>query len=132
MYANGVEIGSHTLTHPILTNVGDDRLRRELRDSKLQLEEVLGHQVDQFCYPNGDNDDRVQSEVTRAGYRAAVTVVNGLNQRGDDPLSLRRVHTERDFAHFLQSTSGFEQLKKRLRVISSNPTGYELRSGKIE
>lgn len=132
MYANGVEIGSHTLTHPILTNVGDERLRRELRDSKSHLEEVLGHQVDLFCYPNGDNDERVQSEVARAGYRAAVTVVNGLNQRGDDPLSLRRVHTERDFAHFLQSTSGFEQLKRRLRVISSSPTGYELRSGKIE
>ena len=132
MYANGVEIGSHTLTHPILTNVGDERLRRELRDSKSHLEEVLRHQVDLFCYPNGDNDERVQSEVARAGYRAAVTVVNGLNQRGDDPLSLRRVHTERDFAHFLQSTSGFEQLKRRLRVISSSPTGYELRSGKIE
>src|SRR5262245_4129515 len=132
MYANGVEIGSHTLTHPILTNVGDDHLRRELRDSKSQLEEVLGHQVDLFCYPNGDYDERVQGEVARAGYRAAVTVVNGLNQRGDDPLTLRRVHTERDFAHFLQRTSGFEQLKRRLRVISSSPTGYELRSGKIE
>jgi peptidoglycan/xylan/chitin deacetylase (PgdA/CDA1 family) len=132
MCAYGIEIGSHTLTHPILTNVGNERLRRELRDSKSQLEEVLGHQVNLFCYPNGDNDERVQCEVALAGYRAAVTVVNGLNQRGDDPLSLRRVHTERDFAHFLQSTSGFEQLKNRLRVITSSPTGYEFRSGKIE
>ncbi|HKC85820.1 MAG TPA: polysaccharide deacetylase family protein [Blastocatellia bacterium] len=132
MDANGVEIGSHTLTHPILTNVGDERLRKELSGSKSRLEGVLGHQVDQFCYPNGDNDERVQCEVARAGYRAAVTVVNGLIQRGDDPLTLRRVHTERDFAHFLQSTSGFEQLKNHLRVITSNPTGYELRSGKIE
>src|SRR5262249_26057966 len=132
MDANGVEIGSHTLTHPILTNVGDERLRREVRDSKSRLEEILGRQVDQLCYPNGDNDERVQCEVARAGYRAAVTVVNGLIQRGDDPLTLRRVHTERDFAHFLQSTSGFEQLKNHLRVINPNPTGYELRSGKIE
>ncbi|HEU0175684.1 MAG TPA: polysaccharide deacetylase family protein [Blastocatellia bacterium] len=132
MRANGVEIGSHTLTHPILTKVGDERLQRELRDSKSQLEEVLGHQVDLFCYPNGDNDERVQREVARAGYRAAVTVVNGLNRRGDDPLTLRRVHTERDFTHFLQSVSGFEQLKNRLRLISSSPTGNGLRSGKIE
>ena len=116
MDANGVEIGSHTLTHPILTNVGDERLRRELRDSKSRLEEILGRQVDQFCYPNGDNDERVQCEVARAGYRAAVTVVNGLIQRGDDPLTLRRVHTERDFAHFLQSTSGFEELKNQVRT----------------
>jgi len=131
MCANGVEIGSHTLTHPILTNVDDERLRRELRDSKARLEEVLGHQVDLFCYPNGDNDGRVQRQVAQAGYRAAVTVVNGLNQRGDDLLKLRRVHTERDFTHFLQSTSGFEQLKNHLRVMTSSPTGNELRSGKI-
>jgi peptidoglycan/xylan/chitin deacetylase (PgdA/CDA1 family) len=125
MDANGVEIGSHTMTHPILTNIGDERLRRELRDSKSRLEEVLGRQVDQFCYPNGDNDERVQSEVARAGYRAAVTVVNGMNQRGDDPLTLRRVHTERDFAHFLQSVSGFEQLKNMARAWGgmSSPAG---------
>src|SRR5215475_6402536 len=48
MNANGVEIGSHTLTHPILTNVGDERLRRELSDSKSRLEEILGRQVNQF------------------------------------------------------------------------------------
>jgi len=132
MRAKGVEIGSHTLTHPILTKVGDERLQRELRDSKSQLEEVIGHQVDLFCYPNGDNDERVRSEVARAGYLAAVTVVNGLNQMGDDPFALRRVHTDRDFTHFLQNVSGFEQLKNRLRLISSSPTGYGLRSGKIE
>ena len=117
MDANGVEIGSHTLTHPILTNVGDERLRRELSDSKSRLEEVLGRQVDQFCYPNGDNDERVRREVARAGYRAAVTVESGLNQGGDDPLTLRRIHTQRDLTHFLQSTSGFEQLKDHVRSL---------------
>jgi peptidoglycan/xylan/chitin deacetylase (PgdA/CDA1 family) len=115
--ANGVEIGSHTMTHPILTNISDERLRRELHGSKLRLEEALGRRVDQFCYPNGDNDERVQCEVARAGYRVAVTCVGGLNKRGDDPLTLRRIHTERDLAHFLQSTSGFEQLKDSVRRL---------------
>jgi peptidoglycan/xylan/chitin deacetylase (PgdA/CDA1 family) len=117
MDANGVEIGSHTMTHPILTNISDERLRRELHGSKLRLEEALGRRVDQFCYPNGDNDERVQREVARAGYRVAVTCVGGLNKRGDDPLTLRRIHTERDLAHFLQSTSGFEQLKDGVRKL---------------
>ncbi|MGH9768775.1 MAG: polysaccharide deacetylase family protein [Blastocatellia bacterium] len=132
MDANGVEIGSHTLTHPILTNVGDERLRRELRDSKSRLEEVLSRRVDHFCYPNGGADERVRREVARAGYRAAVTVVNGLNKKGDDPLTLRRVHTEHDLAHFLQSASGFEQLKHRVRMIASDAGSDELRCGKIE
>lgn len=116
MQANGVEIGSHTMTHPILTRVGDERLRLELRDSKSQLEEALRRRIEQFCYPNGDFDERVQREVARAEYRIAVTCVSGLNKRGDDPLTLRRIHTERDLAHFAQSTSGFEELKGKALV----------------
>jgi peptidoglycan/xylan/chitin deacetylase (PgdA/CDA1 family) len=115
MEANGIEIGSHTCTHPILTRVSEERLRRELWESKARLEEVLKHRVEQFCYPNGDNDGRVQGEVARAGYRVAVTCESGLNKRGDDPLSLSRIHTERDLAHFQQSTSGFEQMKEGVR-----------------
>jgi peptidoglycan/xylan/chitin deacetylase (PgdA/CDA1 family) len=116
MEANGIEIGSHTRTHPILTRINDECLKQELHDSRSRLEEVLGHRVEQFCYPNGDNDERVQCEVARAGYRIAVTCVGGLNDRGDDPLTLRRVHTERDLAHFIQSTSGFEHAKAALRT----------------
>ncbi len=115
MDRNGVEIGSHTMTHPILTNIQEEQLRRELAGSRRQLEEILEREVTQFCYPNGDNDVRVQREVAQAGYRIAVTTVSGLNKRGDDPLTLRRIHTERDLAHFLQSTSGFEQMKEKAR-----------------
>ncbi|MFN0085101.1 MAG: polysaccharide deacetylase family protein [Blastocatellia bacterium] len=125
MDRNGVEIGSHTRTHPILTNINDEQLRRELHESRLRLEEVLGRRVEQFCYPNGDNDDRVQREVARAGYRIAVTTVSGLNKRGDDPLRLHRIHTERDLAHFLQSTCGFEQLKNKARNLISRSTASE-------
>ncbi len=125
MEANGIEIGSHTMTHPILTNISDERLRQELHGSKLRLEEALGRRVEQFCYPNGDNDERVQCEVARAGYRVAVTCVGGLNKRGDDPLTLRRIHTERDLAHFLQSTSGFEQLKDSVRRLGARSSWRE-------
>lgn len=118
MQSNGIEIGSHSLTHPILTRVGDERLRLELQESKSRLEEVLKRRIEQFCYPNGDHDERVRSEVARAGYRIAVTCVGGLNKRGGDPLTLRRIHAERDGAHFVQSVSGFEELKSRARKWS--------------
>src|SRR5262249_25357459 len=111
MAGNGIDIGSHTMTHPILTSIDNEQLRRELLESRLRLEQVLGRQVEHFCYPNGDYDQRVQCEVARAGYRAAVTTVGGLNKPGDDLLTLRRVHTEHDLVHFIQSTSGFEELK---------------------
>ena len=114
--AGGVEIGSHTVSHPILTTTDDAQLGRELRDSRARLEAELGHAVELFCYPNGVFDERVRRETASAGYRCAVTTEPGLNERrAADPLTLRRVPAESDLPHFVQSTSGFEQLKNRLR-----------------
>ena len=114
--AAGVEIGSHTVSHPILTTTDDDELRRELRDSRARLGAELGREVELFCYPNGAFDERVRREAAGAGYLCAVTTEPGLNERrGADPLALRRVPAETDLPHFVQSTSGFEQLKNRLR-----------------
>jgi peptidoglycan/xylan/chitin deacetylase (PgdA/CDA1 family) len=123
MQANGIEIGSHTMTHPILTKVGDEQLRRELRESRSRLEEALKRRVDLFCYPNGDYDQRVSREVARAGYRIAVTCVNGLNRTGEDPLALRRVPAENGLTRFAQSTCGFEELRGRARRLAAG-SGY--------
>ena len=72
-----ITIGSHTLSHPILTSIDDATLEREVRDSRQRLEQRLGRPVDLFCYPNGAQDDRVHAAVARH-YRAAVTTRYGL------------------------------------------------------
>jgi peptidoglycan/xylan/chitin deacetylase (PgdA/CDA1 family) len=103
----GVEIGSHTLTHPILTALGDERLREEVGRSRDRIQTALGRKVETFCYPNGDHDLRTRREVARAGYELAVTTNFGLNNELDDPLALRRIHGEHDLARFVKNTSGF-------------------------
>jgi peptidoglycan/xylan/chitin deacetylase (PgdA/CDA1 family) len=123
MDSNRIEIGSHTDTHPVLTRVSRDRLRREIHGSRLRLEAELGRKVELFCYPNGDFDPYVQSEVALAGYRCAVTTGMGMNDAGSDLLALKRIHTERDLSHFAQATSGLEQLKARLRRTVPRPAG---------
>ncbi|MBV8857709.1 MAG: polysaccharide deacetylase family protein [Acidobacteria bacterium] len=115
MDAAGLEIGSHTVSHPILTTTDDDELRRELFESRARLQAELGRAVELFCYPNGSFDERVRRETVGAGYACAVTTRPGLNERRADPFTLRRVSAELDLPHFVQSTSGFEQLKNRLR-----------------
>jgi len=122
MDAAGVEIASHTLTHPILTNVGADQLRREIVESRARLESILKRKVDQFCYPNGNCNSEVIREVERAGYASAVTVEHGLNDEQSYPLALKRMHTESDLAHFVQSTSGFEQVKASLQSFRTKET----------
>jgi len=115
MAAAGVDIGSHTVTHPILPNVGDQQLARELSDSRARLEQELGRAVTSFCYPNGDYNRRVRNAAADAGYRIAVTTEHGLKDRANDPLALRRVNAEHDLTSFMQSSSGFEAFKMSLR-----------------
>jgi peptidoglycan/xylan/chitin deacetylase (PgdA/CDA1 family) len=115
MDAAGVEIASHTITHPILTRVGDEHLRRELVGSKARLEVVLGRAVENFCYPDGGFDARVRAEAERAGYSCAVTTAHALVEAGGgDPLALARIPAQPQLARFVRDTCGLDQTRARL------------------
>ena len=117
----GVEIGSHTMTHPILTRVTDQRLRDELSGSRRRIEKMLDRAVDMLCYPNGDYDHRVVQAARAAGYKSAVTTIEpGFNAAGCDLLRLRRVHVENNFARFVQKTSGFGRISNWLAFNHSS------------
>ena len=68
-----VAIGSHTMTHPILTSLPTDQLHAELRESRRTLESELGRPVPLFCYPNGNLDEPAVGAARRY-YAGAVTV----------------------------------------------------------
>lgn len=72
--SDGVEIGSHTVSHPHLPQLSDAELDRELRDSKAEVEDELGAPCRYLAYPYGDEDDRVRVAARRAGYDAAFAV----------------------------------------------------------
>jgi peptidoglycan/xylan/chitin deacetylase (PgdA/CDA1 family) len=86
-----ITLGSHTLTHPILTSLSPASLERELGESRRALERKLGRAVEQFAYPNGDFDDAVLA-CARRHYPVAVTVEEGFVATGADPLRLARVN----------------------------------------
>lgn len=67
----GWEIGSHTCTHPRLTECKEDQLVRELRDSKERCEQELGIACRSLAYPYGDVDFRVERAASEIGYDAA-------------------------------------------------------------
>jgi peptidoglycan/xylan/chitin deacetylase (PgdA/CDA1 family) len=77
----GIEIGAHTVTHPILTSLDDDSARAEIAGGKAQLEAILGKPVRLFAYPNGkvgkDFDQRHVDMVREAGFEAAFTTAVG-------------------------------------------------------
>lgn len=93
----GHEVGSHSRSHELLTQLDDEALRTELAGSRTDLERGLGIPVRTLCYPNGDTDDRVARLAAAVGYAGGVTVRRGVNRPGADALMLRRrfIHEER-------------------------------------
>jgi peptidoglycan/xylan/chitin deacetylase (PgdA/CDA1 family) len=95
MQAQGIEFGSHTITHPMLSQVPLDVARREIGESKRMLEDRLGTAVPFFCYPRGDVNEAVRRIVCDEGYRAACSTLPGLNDRRTDLFGLRRTYISR-------------------------------------
>jgi peptidoglycan/xylan/chitin deacetylase (PgdA/CDA1 family) len=91
MSRDGVEIGAHTVNHPLLSYESDTTVESELRLSKQVLEEKLGKKVRAFAYPNGDWDERVRRSVEHVGYECAFTTRPGWYNRRQDPFTIRRI-----------------------------------------
>jgi peptidoglycan/xylan/chitin deacetylase (PgdA/CDA1 family) len=91
-----VEIGSHSRTHPQLSQLDDAALDDELRGSKDDLESWLGRPVRHFAYPSGDHDPRVVGAVKRAGYASAWTTDPRAASASDDPYRMPRVAIDDD------------------------------------
>lgn len=87
---DGMEIGSHTMNHVILTKTPGDKARSEIEESKKVLENKLGIEITSFCYPGGFFDNSHENMLHKAGYRSACTADMGIF-RGGDMLRIPRV-----------------------------------------
>jgi peptidoglycan/xylan/chitin deacetylase (PgdA/CDA1 family) len=83
----GVDIGSHTVSHPHLTRLGDADLKRELGVSKERIEDELQRPCRFLAYPYGEHDGRVRTAARAAGYEGAFA----LGARRGDPYAVPRV-----------------------------------------
>ncbi len=107
----GIEVGSHSMTHPLLTAISDEELRTELVDSKERIETELGRPCRVFSYPFGGEDSRVRAAVQAAGYEAAFGAPG--KELGHDRYSIPRV--------LIVSGDG-----KRRFALKTSPTGRRI------
>jgi peptidoglycan/xylan/chitin deacetylase (PgdA/CDA1 family) len=119
----GIDIGSHTMTHPILSSLSGREAEWEIIASKEMIEQRLGCRVDLFCYPNGKPGDYSESTIAavrKANYLCATTSINGVNRAGVDLFQLYRYGVpDNNFLRFKQIVSGFEDLKRNVRSMFS-------------
>ncbi|MFN3813154.1 MAG: polysaccharide deacetylase family protein [Aquificaceae bacterium] len=86
----GMEIGSHTVSHPYLSKLSLGEAKEEIESSKKILEDKLGVEIKSFCYPYGDYNERVRDMVMEAGYKMAFTTKPGKHEESPNPFEIRR------------------------------------------
>ena len=114
--AAGMEVGSHSLSHPRLHELPQEVAQHEIAESRGALRKLLGVSIEHFAYPFGAFTADIIACVRRAGYSTAVTVLPGIAQASDDRLRLPRmlVNGERGLWNFLlQVASPYERLRRR-------------------
>jgi peptidoglycan/xylan/chitin deacetylase (PgdA/CDA1 family) len=120
-----MEIGSHTVTHPILSSITDAESWEEITRSRARIEERIGREVRAFCYPNGMPGDFRPSQVRQvaeAGYMCSVIAQVGLVQSGCDRYQMPRLGMARKAnpLEIAKSLDGVAYYQQRFRAREQN------------
>jgi peptidoglycan/xylan/chitin deacetylase (PgdA/CDA1 family) len=114
-----VDVGSHTVTHPILSSISEEESWEELTRSRTEISEGMGRSVSCFCFPNGMPRDfrpvQVQ-QVKDAGYDCSVIAQFGMVSSSSDRYQLPRIGMTRktSAAQISKYLDGFAYCQQRL------------------
>jgi peptidoglycan/xylan/chitin deacetylase (PgdA/CDA1 family) len=130
--AAGMEIASHSVTHPHLRGIDEERLRAEVAESKSSLAELLGQPVRGFAYPYGSMDATARQAVRQAGYDYACAVDTRVADLGITSLP-RIVFGQRDGTGRLAARKMFYRTHLAFygakRELSYKPFARKLKDG---
>jgi peptidoglycan/xylan/chitin deacetylase (PgdA/CDA1 family) len=127
LLANGMYVGSHTLSHPKLSCLASDLSWKEIADSRRELESALGASVWSFAYPFGGTDSLSLRELRmarEAGYDCAFVNFGGGFDIRADRFAMSRVHVTGDMkiAEFEAHLCGYhDALRRRFGHLEQIP-----------
>jgi len=93
LHEAGMEIGSHSLSHPYSTTLSADQLLTEMQHSKDQIEQHIGADVKSFAYPYGDYSHQTHQVARSVGYRHICTSKPGLCRTNSQIMSRNSIHS---------------------------------------
>jgi peptidoglycan/xylan/chitin deacetylase (PgdA/CDA1 family) len=94
MIQGNIDIGAHTASHPDLSRIGVHRAKREILESKIEIEKRIRRNVDYFAYPFGSYDNNVVNLIRSLGFRCAFGG-EGVIQKDTDIFAIHRVEVKR-------------------------------------
>lgn len=103
----GLDIGSHSMTHPYLNDLNEEQLTHELQSSKRELEQLTGRPIHHFSCPGGRWNQRVAAKAAQAGYLSVATSRACANSTQTNRFALGRVAVLRG-----TSLASFQELSK--------------------
>lgn len=102
---NGMEIGSHSVSHPDFSHLNEQEINNELHYSKLLLEKIINKKIYFFCYPSGKYNNHSFPILKKEGYLLALTTNSGTLISSDHPFEVPRLRITGD-----ESLENFKKL----------------------
>ena len=99
MSKNDITFAAHTVTHPIITRLSLSEAKKEIIDSKQEIEYRINEKVNVFVYPNGNQRDmskEIDDFLKKTGFIFSLSTQYGANTLKPGLFRLRRVHIEND------------------------------------
>jgi peptidoglycan/xylan/chitin deacetylase (PgdA/CDA1 family) len=122
MSNNGMEIGSHGLTHRYLITLPKKEAIKEIKESKDQLEQLVGDEVTSYAPVGGHFHNWMIRAASDGGYKAFATMIPGKTSKAAGFLFLQRNHIQR--IHTKRYINGLMNGGKK--VLFVNRIRYEL------
>jgi len=126
----GMKIGSHGMTHRILTGLSDKELDVEFKESKKMIEENLGAKIDYLSIPRGFSNQRIITKAKEAGYSAVFT--SSLFSYNDFEFGRIAVKANWNLDKFISIVNNGYSLSDRTRILVKKtaktilgPEGYD-------
>lgn len=112
-----VELGAHTLSHPILSRCTREEQQHEIQSGRRMIEGEVQREVTNFCYPNGQpgdfNADTI--ELLRGmGFASAVVAHGSMIRAGADPFTLERLAAPDEMSEFRRLVDGITEVRLRM------------------
>ena len=131
MHNKGMCIGSHSLSHKLMTNLSLKEAKKEFKESKLYLEDIIGANVDTFSYPYGEYTFKLNQLGFAEGYQSLFSSSHGIANKNDQILPRNSINSNMNWDDIITILEpGISKriswlVEDKIKIILKKTLGFE-------